>query len=270
MDRKNADEPSSEVLLTPVSRRSILLLGAATVVSLGLPSRTRARGWALTITYYDDFAPYSFLKADRTATGIYVDCMNEVLGRRAGMTLKHLAMPWARAQQEVKDANADGFCTSPSDARRAYVNFSREVMLQQNRVVVFAKDNPKADRIRKISKEDDIKQFSIGTYYGDARINTLFKDLNVDLAPDIKQSYMKVASGRVDIAVSDSAIWKYQARALGIRDKLDSVFLSDAPATYFGIRKNHEAAADILEIFDKGIAAARADGTVERIIAAYG
>lgn len=252
-----------------LSRREVLLSMSGMAMSLSFPSLLGASPRVLRVTYYEDFAPYSFAAADGRATGIYVDCLDALLGRGQGMTLVHAAMPWARAQQEVKEGRADAFVTSPTDARREYVDFNEEMILQQDRVVVFAKDNPRADAIRAVTTQDDLKQFVIGTYYGDARINTLFKDMELDLAPDITQAYMKIAGGRVDLTVTDTSIWKYQTRTLGVLDKLDSVLLSKAPPTFLGIRKDYPAAGDVLTIFDQALVAAKADGTLQRIIETY-
>jgi polar amino acid transport system substrate-binding protein len=269
MARKKNDGAHVTPRSLRLSRRALLRVASATVLAFALPSVPRAKLPSLRVVYYDDYAPYSFISSTGHVTGIYADCVREILGRRCGIWLTHDAMPWARAQQEAKDGRADVYVTSPTEARREYMHFSQEAIMQLNRVIVFAKDNPKAEKIKKITSVEDLKEFSVATYYGDSRLNTLFKDIKVDITPDTKRAYMKIASGRIDLTVSDSAIWKYQMRSLDIRDKLDSIWLSAAPATHLAIRKSHADAVDILKAFDNATAAARADGTIDRIIASY-
>ncbi len=247
----------------------MLLLASAGIVSGTLSRIARADSLALKINYYDTFVPYSFLHESQVR-GVFVDIVNEVLGRRGGLSLTHQAMPWARAQQEVKDNLADAFCTLESDARREYVDFSREPFLKMDNSVVFAKNHPQAERIKKIKTSDDLKQFLIGTYLGDSRIETLFKGMKVDAqAVDMKQVLQKIAAGRTDVTIIGNIRWKYYAREAGVRDKLDDIPFDNVEYR-FGVRKSHPAVGKILNLFDKTIVAIKKDGTLERIINAYG
>jgi polar amino acid transport system substrate-binding protein len=268
-NRKDKTELPTQTEQVLLPRRSVLLLGAATLLAFAMPRLARSKATSLTVNYYNDFPPYSYVGADGKMTGYFIDALEEILNRRNGIALKHNGLPWARAQQEVKEGQADAFVTFVSDARREYVNFSSEVVLERGNGIVFAKNNPKADRIRKIASQEDLKQFSVGTYYGDSRIDTLFKGMTVDVAPDLTQVLKKIEAGRVDLAVTNN--WQYFARLANILDKFESVpFFGPLSRYHFGIRKNHPDAAEILSKVDKALVAARADGTLDRLIAAHG
>ena len=255
-----------------ISRRSTLLLASAATLSLGMPSLLRGKMFSLKVNYYNDFAPLSFVTPEGNVTGIFKDCLEEILHRRSGIALTHEGLPWVRAQQAVKEGKADAFCTLPSEARREYADFTSPPVFKVGVVIVFAKNSPKIDLIKKITKQDDLKQFSVGTYVGDSRINTLFKDIKLDFAPEMNQVVKKIEAGRVDITISNDVVWKYYARLSSIRDKLDSIpFEANAgPHFHLGIRKSYPGAAEILEMCDKAAADARKDGTIERITASYG
>ncbi len=251
-----------------LSRRSMLLLAAAGAFASALPKSSLAKALSLSVTYYDDFAPDSYMR-DGKVTGVLVDSLNEVFGRRLGVALTHHGLPWTRAQQDVKEGRADAFCTIPTDARKEYVNFSREQLLKSDRVIVFAKNNPKAGAIRKIKKPEDLKPFMIGTYLGDSKKNDLFSGMNVDYAADVSQVLAKIAAGRVDLTIIGSLRWRYYARTLSIRDKLEDIWFSDAPGFYLGIRKDYADGVELLESFDKMVLVARKDGSLDRIIKTY-
>ncbi len=259
-----------QIKSTSMSRRSLLLLAAATTVSFGFSRIAKAQSLSLKVNYYNDYAPFSFFRKDGTATGIMIDALDEVLGRRCGVGLTHRGLPWEHAQREVREGKADAFCTLVTDVRREYANFSREELVNPERVVVFAKNNPKAEAIRKIKTQDDLKNFGIGTYAGDSRLETLFKGMKVDIAADVEQLLQKIVAQHTDITVTPSAVWRYHARAAGIRDKLDEVLFSPQPGFHLGIRKTYKGVSAILERFDKAVMEARKDGTLSRIIESYG
>lgn len=253
-----------------MSRRAVLGLAAAAAVSIGFARRGSAAVPSLHISYFDDFAPFSFQREDGSLTGILVDALDEILGRRCGIALTTSAAPWPQAQQAVKDGNADAFCTLKSDLRLTYADFSTQVLVSPEVMVVFAKNNPRAEAIRAITAPAELNAFSVTTYKGDSRIDTLFKGMDVNVVPDVEHMLRAIAAGDSDLTVVPSFTWKYHARGLGLRDALDeSVFLS-ASEFRLGIRRSHPSASAILAQFDEAVVAARDDGTLERIIAAYG
>jgi len=71
--------------------------------------------------------------------------------------------------------------------------------------------------------------------------------------------------------VNTPVLTSYLARSMGIRDKLDSVPFDAVPPDryHLGIRKSHPDGAEILELFDKIVVAARADGSLDKILSAY-
>ncbi len=257
---------------TVLTRRSVLSLLSAAALSLGLPQNARAKTSALKINWYDEFAPLSFVQADGKIKGILVDSLTEILVRRMGINVAHSAMAWGKAQEEVKQGKSDVLCTLITDARREYLNFGTEPLYKSDRVIVFSKNNPKVDQIRKIVTADDLKKFTVGTYAADSKVKTLFKDMKVDIAPDMAQVLVRISFGLVDIAFTDTAIWKYNARTAGIRNKLDSIPFVDSTVStfYFGVRKNHPDSADIVQLFDKAVLTARSDGSLNKIIDFYG
>jgi len=262
---------TSQPTSTALSRRSLLLAATAAAGSLGMPASLFAKTLALRVNYFGDYTPYSYLKADSSMTGIFIDALNDVLGRRGAVALTHRGLPWARAQQEVKEGEADAFCTLASDARKEYANFSQEALYSIGPVLCFAKNNPQADKIRKVTTLEGLGAFSVGTYIGDSRVGTAFKGLNINTVPDVKQVLLKIEAGRSDLTVINIPTLAVVTRNLGIRDKFDTVPFNGLPADsyHLGIRKTYADGPEILALFDKLVVAARTDKTLEKILASY-
>ena len=180
-------------------RRTLLGLGAASL-GLGLVGSAEAAD-PLHIVYANSFPPVSFLDGG-AMKGMLVDVLDEILGKRMDLTLRHDGLPWARAQDLVKDGGADAYCTNMTEARAAYCNFGAEPVIAMNYVVFYAKANPKAEAIRRITRLDDLAGFSQGDYLGNGFAEVNFKALKIDWAPTMERVFAKIVAGRNDISVA--------------------------------------------------------------------
>src|ERR1700733_10089626 len=90
-------------------------LAATVAVGTGATCIARATE-ALHIAYTGTYPPVCFLDGG-TMKGVLIDVFNELLGKRLGLSLTHEGLPWARAQDKVRDGEADAFCTDRTDQR---------------------------------------------------------------------------------------------------------------------------------------------------------
>jgi polar amino acid transport system substrate-binding protein len=248
-------------------RRTVL---AATVaMGFGIPDLARAAE-ALRIAYTNTYPPLSFLDAG-SIKGVLIDVFDELLGKRLGLSLNHEGLPWARAQDTVRDGGADAFCTDRTEKRSEYVNFGDETVIAINYAVFYAKNNPKASDIQKIATVDDLRAFSQGDYLGNGFAETHFKSLKIDWAANIDQVFGKVIAGRNDVTVAAEMVGRWTARKLNLTDQLGVLPVNIAPAAEFrlAIRKTYPDNEALLRRFDEAVKAARTEGLLKDIEAKY-
>lgn len=92
-----------------------------------------------------------------------------------------------------------------------------------------------------------------------------------DMPPDMSNCFQKLAAGRVDL-VEASAIQGWDlVDSLGL-GRESFKLLSFVPATnslHFIVSRNHPDGSAVIEAFNKGLAALRADGTYDTIVARH-
>jgi polar amino acid transport system substrate-binding protein len=251
------------------SRGRRAFLAAATAMGFGVP-RFAGAADTLRIAYTNTYPPISFTDGG-AIKGVLVDVFDELLGKRLGLSLSHQGLPWARAQDEVKDGGADAFCTDRTEKRAEYVNFGEETVISINYAVFYAKTNPRAADIQKIATLDDLKSFSQGDYLGNGYAETNFKSLKIDWAANIDQVFAKIIAGRDDLTVANEMVGRWTARKLSVGDQLAVMPVSILPTAQFrlGIRKTYEGNEALLKRFDAVLKAARAEGLLKTIEAKY-
>jgi polar amino acid transport system substrate-binding protein len=141
-----------------------LLSAGAALLGLGVTGIGHAME-DLRISYFNDFAPVSYLDGD-VMKGVLVDTFDEVLGKRLALPLHHDGLPWVRAQDQVRKGSEDAFCTTRTVARTEYVNFGTEPVVSMHYVVFYARNSPRAEQIRRIASLEDLARFSQGDFLG--------------------------------------------------------------------------------------------------------
>lgn len=254
-----------------LTRRRLLVVagGAALPVAVPWCAACAAPG-GLRINVFDQFAPISFVEGG-TVTGILPDLLAEILGQRLGLHPSFQGLPWVRAQDGVKSGDGDAFCTNPTDKRREYAAFGQEAVLTTKNAVFYAKNNPRADEIRKIAKLEDLTAFSQGDYSGNGFAETTFKGMKIDWVNSLELVMKKIAMGRNDIFVGTDLVGAWTVRQAKLGDEIANFGVDIAKPSQFhlGIRKEFAGHEGVLARYDAAVRDARADGTLSRIIAAY-
>lgn len=149
-----------------ISRRNALaLLGMGSVSIALFPSISLAAPKTILCNWDKNFAPYSW-EHNGAMTGILVDCMDELLGKRMGFNVVHRGLPWEEAQDMVRSGQGDALCTNPTDTRQQFMVFSEEPVVESLPSIFCAVDNPRLSTIKNISSLDDLKAFRQVDYKG--------------------------------------------------------------------------------------------------------
>jgi polar amino acid transport system substrate-binding protein len=230
-----------------------------------------SRAANLRAVFYNAFAPVSFENESHQIVGILPDMMTEILERRMKLPVVMQGLPWARAQAEVQDGNADLFCTVPTQARLDYAVFTQRPALTLKIELFYAVDNPRRAEIEAIRTIEHLKGFRQGDYVGDGFAETTFKGLPIDWTPNLESVFKKIELGRVDMFVGTEIVAKSIVKQLGLGEKIRSVPVDIGEPTKFciGIRKSLPEAASMIERADQAIEAAEQDGTLSKIIQQY-
>lgn len=252
-------------------RRHFLALAVGTTAILARPARLPAGTASLRTNFFESFPPLSFRRANGPMTGILIDTLDEILGRRLGLALTHIGLPWARAQESVRAGMADALCTVPTESRRSYCNFSTETVLTSTVHVFYGINNPRRPELSYIRSLDDLKSFSQGDYIGNGFAELAFKGLTIEWSPRLETVLAKLASGRNDVFVGNMVVAKYLIRRLGLEKDLTShpIDIGNTAVFHLGIRKTYPDAASILARYDAELRKAKAEGLIDSIIARY-
>ena len=217
--------------------------------------------------YFYDFAPFSFRDADGRVRGVLIDCARLLCGG-LGYRMTQGGFPWARAQAMVRDGQLDGFCTVPTEIRRAYVYFCDTPVLIEGHSLFHRKGDRRFEGM--VSKAD-LAPFGLADYLGNGWAEKNLDGLNVDWLSNWESIPQKILAGRADAFVGEDTVARYKLRRLGLADDFGVT-----PAPYFsasnftfGLRKTYPDAASLIAEFDIKTKALASAGRFRDIVRHY-
>jgi polar amino acid transport system substrate-binding protein len=221
----------------------------------------------MVLTCGEAYPPLCFVE-NGAVKGIEIDLMNE-LARRFGFTLTPRALPWARAQQQVKTGEADAFITITTPEREEYAVMSPAVLLTVHLVAATAKTNPKIAELRKIKTLRDTWSYPQVNYVGTSLAANELAGARVTYLNSTDSIFAFLTNGRADIFIDTDVILSYNAARLKLSDQVE-VLAPVFQATEFrlGISKRSPFAADMPRL-SRTIEAMENDGTVAAIVKKY-
>ncbi|WP_346353752.1 substrate-binding periplasmic protein [Azotosporobacter soli] len=217
-----------------------------------------------------DFPPMEY-EENGSVKGIAVDLVREAFRRMDYQQVNIAVYPWARALNMVRTGEADAIFTAyRTPEREEYLDYSRQVLLQQD-IALFARADNSIPYTGQLS---DLQRYIIGVQenisLGNAFDQALLRgQLQVDGAQTTKATMEKLLDGRIDLAASN----RYTALAsLQKLNKLNAVTELTPPLeslpSYIAFSKQR-AHAPLRDRFDAALASMKADGSYERIIRSY-
>lgn len=103
-------------------------------------------------------SPPSSFEQDGQAKGIIRELLEALFVLMPEYRIEFHSRPWARAQLEVAEGKLDGFCTFPSDGRKAYARFALQPMyVWDYGNLVYSSANPRADTVARAKSFDDLR-----------------------------------------------------------------------------------------------------------------
>jgi polar amino acid transport system substrate-binding protein len=201
-----------------MNRRFLLGTGAF----LAIPSYVGAfplESEVIRLAHSEVLRPLSFRGPDQRVQGIYVDVLNETLGKRMGMALDHRCYPWKRAQELVRAGEADAFCTAFTQERAAYTAAGTESMLTVAFQMYASSDSPKMQALQQVKSFGDLRGFVVAAHYGNGYLEQLFNripGLKVEWARDSETAFNKFALGRGDVFIAANVVARHTIRRLNL------------------------------------------------------
>ncbi|WP_319471285.1 transporter substrate-binding domain-containing protein [uncultured Pseudodesulfovibrio sp.] len=258
--------------MTKISRRSALaMIGTAGLAASLAPSFVLASNKSMICNWNRNFPPYS-MERNGKMTGILVECMDELLGRRMGYTLEHLGYGWPKAQDLVRAGKGDTLCTNPTKARMQYMLFSEEPMVESLPSIFCLNDNPRINEINQVLTLGDLKDFRQVDYAGNGWARQTFPPyLRIAQAPDLFEAFKMIAQDKADIFVGNGLAAMYAIKVLGLKNRIHARELPvGEPSTFhFGLRRDYPDAKKIMDEFAGTLDEAQLEGATRKIILNY-
>ena len=211
----------------------------------------------------EDFPPLNYsVDGGDTIVGTSADLLREAL-HRTGTPATMALIPWRYAyKRALEDADTCVFSASRTEERERLFKWIGP--LSEGQWILYAHAD---STIPPAHSLDELKQYVIGGYQGDARTQYLkAHGLTVDEAQTEQQSLKKLGARRVDLwsATSNSGPW--HARQLGIPLRQILVFRS-GQSSYAAC--NRGVPDDVVARINAALRAMRVDGSRQRILDTY-
>ena len=216
------------------------------------------------------FGPFSYMDEQGQFIGIFPELYTEAF-KRIQVPLSYGGYPWRRAQQMIRDGEADAMITIPTPKRLEHLTASKPLFTEP--FVIWArKDNPRIDDILKIQSIPDLKGFYIIELQGNGWAETHLapKELGLSIiwvSNNVSIPKMLILR-RGDIAVMPQNVTIFNISQKNFNNA-DALLHSDYPLgvnPFCLMVRNDSKYIHILPQFNKAIKEMREDGTFEIIV----
>lgn len=245
---------------------SHMLKRIALVIGLMLVLSSAARAADVIKVVVDPWAPFG--GADLPNGGISLDVITTVL-ERAGYNVSAEILPWQRAMDGVQSGTYDIlgnlFALPELEAHLTFSDpfYETEIRFLAPRGSEFA-----------YRGLDSLRPYTIAVgagYIYEGEFDAA-EDLNKTIVTNVVQGVRMVASGRVDLTLDsvDVLIYTLARKTPELAPQL--VILPDRLASqslHMAIRNSHPMRENILKDFNRVLAEMRADGSLDRLLAAH-
>ncbi len=221
------------------------------------------------LVYYNDFAPFSWEDSEKQMHGILIDVVNEVIQKQMGIAVSHQGYQWEKAQEKVRNGEADAFITVPTQQRREYTQISTEPFIVGPVTLFTSKANPKIEFLKKVHKLSDLKQFKLVDYSGNGWAKKSFSGFNVDWYDKVDDVLFQLVKSREDVFVHSSQVANYTIKELGLRNQLIEIPIVLESIDFnlcIGINSQY---IGIIEKVDKILREMRADRRLQKLYEKY-
>lgn len=219
-------------------------------------------------TYFDNYPPLSW-KEDNLVKGIFIDIMDEIIEKRMGLKINHLAYPWKRAQLMVRNNYADGFITVPTKERLEYTKTNNIPVHIVEFTIFVNKDNKRLDTISKIKKLENLSDYNIVHYLGSGWAKSVLGDYNIHWTKNLDDSLKLLYLNRVDIFIDPRDITLYNIKQKNYTDRIIEVKQVLDEKKFMLCVGFKSKFNNYIDEFDFHLNEIKNDGTIEKILLKY-
>ena len=191
-----------------IDRRSFLHTAALTGLGVGMASAHAAP--PLRMAYFETYSPLSFGQ-DGQLRGILLDVIQEVAGRRLGLTVEHTGYPWNRAQALVQSGEQDAICTIATPERLEYAVDAQEPVVSAPRRIFVHKDNVLLPKLQKVHNLDELHKLNptVISYQGNGWAKNNLGHFKVDNGRNFDSAIKMLLANRGDVMVDNALTMQY-------------------------------------------------------------
>jgi polar amino acid transport system substrate-binding protein len=222
----------------------------------------------LRVVYNENYPPLSFPDSSGMR-GVEVDIFAE-LGRRMNIAVASEGLPWERAQLQVKAGTSDAFLTVATPERLEYALMSAKPVLTVRMAAATAKTNPRLPELMKLKSLEETFPYPQVNYLGSGWAKVHLAQAHVDYLSSTEAIFRFLLANRADVYIETDINLYFNSHREGIQDKVQVLPIrGDSTELRVGISKRSPFAPRMPE-FNRVVSEMVADGTVNRILAAYG
>ncbi|MBA1230273.1 transporter substrate-binding domain-containing protein [Pseudomonas viridiflava] len=210
-----------------------------------------------------------FTDALLTNGGLATDIVSTAL-KRAGYTVEYAQVPWARALLGLSEGRHDVLVDAWFSEERTLIGqFSKPYLVNRIRLLK-RKDSPIAPQTQK-----QLHAYVIAVVRGYAYAPEFDNDTSMQKVPvqNFSAALRMLAAERVDLTLEDEYVARYKLNLESeeIRDRVELLpgSLSEN-GLHILVSLKHPRHADIVESFDREIAAMKADGSYDELFRRHG
>ncbi len=178
----------------------------------------------MTLVYAQGYIPYSWKGDNGKIQGVEIDFVNEIIGKRMGIKVKHEIYPWARSQSRVKAGTADAFVTIPNDNRRQYTQVSNIPFFETKFLLYTGMSNPKKHDLMKIKSLTELltrDELIHGQIVGGGWHTVHLKGAKqIHEVLNSIQILKMLNRNRVDVYIEQAPLISYEIKKIGFQDKI--------------------------------------------------
>ncbi|AYG00799.1 amino acid ABC transporter substrate-binding protein/permease [Lactococcus allomyrinae] len=217
-----------------------------------------------TIASDNSFAPFEFQNSQKQFTGIDVDLLNAI-AKEQGFKLKWNFVGFQAAVDAVQAGHADGMMSGMSitDARKQVFDYGNPYFSSNLTLATEKTDDS-------IKSWSDLKGKTLGAKNGTASFDYLNKNAKkygytVKTFTDATTMYSSLNNGSIDALMDDEPVIKYAIK----QGQTFKTPLKAIPDGQYGFAVKKGTNPELIQMFNNGLAALRANGEYDKIIGKY-
>ncbi len=224
---------------------------------------------AIVVAFGNGYEPFAWGEG-ALVKGVQVDFVREILEKRMGLRVVTRGCPWKRCQKLVRTGKMDGFFTVPTERRARYTRKSSIPFYETHFLMHVSVDSKVAKDLRRVRSLEDLENMPhirhIYMHGSGWHENALKKMKHVITVPDASVIPRMLALGRADVYIEQDEMFRYQARAAGVLDRLstieDPVIKKVKWHLFIGNKSKH---VSVMSEVDRVLETLEATGELEKI-----